>query len=87
MDPKPPPSHLDQRDPAKADVANIREEVDREIEVYARDLHDLVLLVPEDRWDEFLKLSGCEATDDAVRYRGVVLQKGPVTAVVADEGF
>jgi hypothetical protein len=87
MDPKPPPSHLDQHDPAKADVANIREEVDREIEVYARDLHDLVLLVPEDHWDEFLKLAGVEATGDAVRYRGVVLRKGAVTAVVAQEGF
>jgi hypothetical protein len=87
MDPKPPPSHLDQRDPAKADVANIREEVDREIEYYGRDLHDLVLLVPEDRWDEFLKLAGCETRDDAVRYRGVVLQKAAVTAVVASEGF
>ena len=87
MDPKPPPSHLDQRDPAKADVANIREEVDREIDVYARDLHDLVLLVPEDRWEEFLKLSSCQPVDDAVFYRGVVLQKAAVTAVVADEGF
>jgi hypothetical protein len=87
MDPKPPPSHLDQRDPAKADVANIREEVDREIEVYARDLHDLVLLVPEDRWEEFLKLAGCAPAGDAVRYRGVVLRKGAVTAVVAQEGF
>jgi hypothetical protein len=84
---EPRPSHLDQRDPAKADVANIREEVDREIDFYAQDLHDLVLLVPEDRWDEFLKLSGCQATGDALRYRGVVLQKAAVTAVVADEGF
>lgn len=84
---EPRPSHLDQRDPAKADVRDIREEVDREIEVYARDLHDLVLLVPEDRWDEFLRLTGCTAENDAVRYRGVVLRKGPVTAVVVQEGF
>jgi hypothetical protein len=46
-----------------------------------------VLLVPEDRWDEFLELAGCQTTDDAVRYKGVVLKKGPVTAVVAQEGF
>jgi hypothetical protein len=87
MERKPPTSHLDQRDPAKADVRDIREEVDREIEVYARDLHDLVLLVPEDRWEEFLRLSGCEATNEATRYKGVVLRKGAVTAVVAQEGF
>ena len=85
--PDPRPSHLDLRDPAKADVRDIREEVDREIDFYARDLHDLVLLVPEDRWDEFLRLSGCEAENDAARYKGVVLRKGPVTAVVAEEGF
>lgn len=86
MEQTPHPSHLDQRDPAKADVRNIREEVDREIEHY-RDLHDLVLLVPEDRWAEFLKLSGCEDADGACSYRGTTLQKGPVTAVVAQEGF
>lgn len=87
MDPKPPPSHLDEHDPAKADVRDIREEVDREIEVYARDLHDLVLLVPEDRWEEFLRLAGLQASDGAVQYRGVTLEKGAVTAVVAQEGF
>jgi hypothetical protein len=84
---EPPPSHLDERDPAKTDVCDIREEVEREIDVYARDLHDLVLLVPEDRWEEFLRLAGCATTGDAVRYKGVVLKKGPVTAVVAQEGF
>jgi len=83
----PEPTHLDQRDPANADAKDIREEVDRELETYGRDLHDLVLLVPEDRWDDFLRLSGCEAEGDAVRYRGVSLKKGPVTAVVAQEGF
>ncbi|MDB5419170.1 MAG: hypothetical protein JWP50_2589 [Phenylobacterium sp.] len=83
----PRPTHLDQHDPAKADVRDIRDEVDREIEAYARDLHDLVLLVPEDRWEEFLRLSGCAAADDTVRYKGVVLKKGPITAVVAQEGF
>lgn len=83
----PRPTHLDERDPAKADVQNIREEVDREIDHYGSDVHDLVLLVPEDRWEEFLRLSGCAAEGDTARYKGVVLKKGPVTAVVAQEGF
>lgn len=83
----PRPTHLDERDPAKADVRDIREEVDREIDHYGGDLHDLVLLVPEDSWDEFQRLSGCAAQGEAVRYKGVVLKKGPVTAVVAQEGF
>jgi hypothetical protein len=83
----PEPSHLDQRDPANADARDIREEVDREIDHYGRDLHDLVLLVPEDRWAEFLRLSGCAPQGEAVRYKGAVLRKGAVTAVVAQEGF
>lgn len=83
---QPRPSHLDERDPAKADVTNIQEEVDREIAAY-EDLANLVLLVPEDRWDEFLKLSGAEDAHGEVRYRGVALRKGAVTAVVVQEGF
>ena len=83
----PQPTHLDQRDPAKADARDIREEVDREIAAYGPDRGDIVLLVPEDRWDEFQRLSGCEAEGDALRYRGVSLKKGAVTAVVAQEGF
>jgi hypothetical protein len=83
----PEPTHLDQADPAKADARDIREEVDREIEAHGRDREGLVLLVPEDRWEEFLRLSGCAAEGDACRYEGVVLKKGPVTAVVVQEGF
>lgn len=84
---QPTPTHLDQHDPAKADVADIREEVDREIDAYD-DLADLVLQVPEDRWDEFLQLAGCELTGEGeTRYRGVTLMSAPVTAVVAQEGF
>jgi hypothetical protein len=83
---QPRPTHLDERDPAKADVTNIREEVDREIAAY-EELANLVLLVPEDRWDEFLKLSGAEDAQGEIRYRGVTLRKGAVTAVVAQEGF
>lgn len=82
----PEPSHLDQRDPAKADVRDIREEADREIEAYA-DRQDLVLLLPEDRWDEFLRLTGAAAEGDEVGYRGVRFRKAAVTAVVAQEGF
>lgn len=84
---KPQPSHLDRRDPAKADVRNIREEADREIDAYQRDPSDLVLLLPEDNWDEFLRLTGAEADGDETRYRGVIFRKAAVTAVVAQEGF
>jgi hypothetical protein len=82
-----PPSRLDERDPAKSDVGDIREEVDREVEAYARDLHDLVLLVPEDRWAEFLRLSGAQDEGGEAQYRGVTLRRAGVTAVVAQEGF
>ena len=84
---EPTPTHLDVRDPANEDVRDIREEVDREIAGYGRDLSDLVLLVPEDRWEAFLRLAGCEAEGETCRYREVTLKKGPVTAVVAQEGF
>jgi hypothetical protein len=83
---EPHPTRLDERDPAKADVADIREEVDREIDAY-HDLANLVLLVPEDRWEEFLRLTGSQSEGGEVRYRGVVLHPAAVTAVVAQEGF
>ena len=83
---RPQPTHLDQRDPAKADARDIREEVDREVDAY-EDLASVVLLVPEDRWDEFLSLAGCEAQDGEARYRAVTLRRAAVTAVVAQEGF
>jgi len=82
----PHPSHLDQTDPAKADVRDIREEADREIDAYS-DLADLVLLMPEDRWDEFVRLTGGADTGGETLYRGVTFRKAPVTAVVAQEGF
>jgi hypothetical protein len=83
---EPRPTHLDQRDPALPAAADIREEADREIDHY-RDRGDLVLLIPEDRWDEFVRLTGAEADGEAVRYRGVTFRKAAVTAVVAQEGF
>ena len=83
----PRPTHLDTHDPAKAGARDIREEVDLEVDHYGRDLHELVLLVPEDRWQEFLRLAGADPAGEEVRYRGVTLRKVPVTAVVAQEGF
>lgn len=84
---EPRPSHLVQTDPANADARNIREEADREIDHYGSELHDLVLLMPEDRWSEFLSLTGSPDNGDETRYRGVTFRKAPVTAVVAQEGF
>jgi hypothetical protein len=85
MDPH--PSHLDETDPAKAGITDIREEADRELEHYASDLHDLVLLIPEERWDEFVRATGGADTGGQTSYRGVTFRPGPVTAVVAQEGF
>jgi hypothetical protein len=82
----PKPSHLHQQDPAKADVRDIREEADREIEAYP-DREGLVLLMPEDRWDEFLRVTGAADEGEEVRYRDVVFRKAAVTAVIAQEGF
>ena len=83
---EPEPTHLDQTDPAKTNL-DIRQEVDAEIDHYAPDLHALVLLVPEDKWDEFLSTSRCEISEGAAHYCGVTLRPGAVTAVVVQEGF
>jgi len=83
----PRPSHLDQHDPANADARDIRDEADREIDAYAGDLADLVLLLPEDDWDRFLQLTGGSDEDGETRYRDVLFRKAAVTAVVAQEGF
>lgn len=69
-----------------AGARDIRDEADREIEAYGS-AGGLVLLMPEDRWDEFLRLTGAEARRDEVRYRDVTFRKAAVTAVVAQEGF
>ncbi|RAK58017.1 hypothetical protein [Phenylobacterium deserti] len=87
-DPSPHPAHLDERDPAKADVRDIREEADRELEHYqAQGRKDLVLLIPEDRWDEFVQLTGGQASGDETTYREVTFKKAAVTAVIAQDGF
>ena len=83
----PRPSHLDTEDPAKADVRDIREEADREIDAYHELTEDLVMLLPEDRWEEFLRLTGGEDFDGETRYRGVTFRKAAVTAVIAQDGF
>lgn len=83
----PGPSHIETRDPGKADARDIREEADREIDAYAGDLADLVLLMPEDAWDRFLALADARHEDGEARYRGVRFRKAAVTAVIAQEGF
>ena len=66
---------------------DVREEADREIEAYP-DREGLVMLIPEDRWSEFLRLTGQgAAAEDEVPYRGVRCRKAAVTAVIAQEGF
>ncbi|MBS0333396.1 MAG: hypothetical protein JSS35_11565 [Proteobacteria bacterium] len=83
MDPR--PTHLDTTDPANAGLRDIREVADREIDAYGAKA-GLVLLMPEDRWDEFLQGIGQEAEGE-VTYRGVLFKRAAVTAVVAQEGF
>ena len=83
----PRPSHLDTRDPAKAEVRDIREEADREIDAYAGDREGLVLLLPEDAWTQFLQLTAAEEHGGETRYRGVIFRRAAVTAVVAQDGF
>jgi hypothetical protein len=85
--PTPEPSHLDQRDPAKADVRDIREEADREIDAHEGDLAGLVLLLPEDAWTRFLALTGAADEGGEARYRGIRFRKAAVTAVVPQDGF
>ena len=87
-DATPQPAHLDKRDPAKADVRDIREEADRELEHYqAQGREDLVLLIPEDHWEEFVRLTGGEASGEEASYRGATFKKAAVTAVIAQDGF
>ncbi|HEY8002918.1 MAG TPA: hypothetical protein VIE16_01755 [Phenylobacterium sp.] len=82
----PEPTHLDQRDPAMADARDVREEADREIDAH-QERRDLVLLMPEDRWDEFLRLTGAADRGGAASYRGVAFRRAAVTAIIPQEGF
>ncbi len=66
---------------------DIREEVDRELSAYA-DRAGLVMLVPEDRWAEFLQLAGFGADiGEEAAYGGARCRKAAVTAVIAQDGF
>jgi len=82
----PTPTHLDQRDPAKAAARDIREEADLEIDAHA-ETQGRVLLIPEERWQDFLRLTGSADVDGEASYRGVAFRKAAVTDVVAQEGF
>ncbi|HEX2559923.1 hypothetical protein [Phenylobacterium sp.] len=82
----PAPTHLDARDPGKPRKLDIREEIDRELDAYPS-TDDLVLLVPEDCWDDLTRQLGEEAAAEEASYNGVRLKKAAVSAVVAQDGF
>ena len=50
---------------------------------------DLAFMLPEDRWDEFLNLTGLTPEGDPpeTTYRGVRFKRAPVTAIIHEEGF
>ena len=84
---KPPaPTHLDTRDPAKPARLPVIEEIERELAAYP-DRSDLVLLVPEDCWDDLARQLDADPAADEVDYGGVKLKRAAVTAVVAQDGF
>ena len=62
------------------------EEMDREIDAH-QERRDLVLLMPEDRWDEFLRLTGAADRGGAASYRGMAFRRAAVTAIIPQEGF
>ncbi len=68
---------------------NIKEQADQEIEVSRDGDADIPFLMPEDRWDEFLTLTGVQPEGDPpeATYRGVRFKRAPVTAIVHEEGF
>jgi hypothetical protein len=82
----PAPTHLDQRDPAKTAARDIREEADLEIDAHT-ETQGRVLLIPEERWQEFLRLTGSADVNGEASYRDVAFRKAAVTDVVAQEGF
>lgn len=82
----PAPTHLDERDPANADAHDIREVADREIDARPG-ATALVLLMPEDDWTEFLRLTGAADRNGEATYREVTFRRAAITAVIAAEGF
>lgn len=83
---RPEPTHLDQRDPAMAGARDIREEADREIAAHGA-RSGLVLLLPEDGWDDFLRLTRAAERDGHAVYRDVTFRRAAVTAIIPEEGF
>jgi hypothetical protein len=69
-------------------MPSILEQADQEIDAHG-DLAGLVLLVPEDQWDAFVRQAGAPTSDDGstASYRGVTFRRAPITAIVPEEGF
>lgn len=67
----------------------VKRRVDAELD--ARDSTDpeVALLLPEDWWEPFIAAEGLTPQGDPpeITYRGVRFRKGPVTAIIAEEGF
>jgi hypothetical protein len=68
---------------------NIRQQADQEIEASRDGDADRLFLLPEEQWEEFLVLTQAleEGDPPQATYRGVRFQRGPVTAIVPQEGF
>lgn len=68
---------------------DIKQQADQEIEASRDGDVDVPFLLPEDRWDEFLELTGATPESDPpeATYRGVRFKRAPVTAIVHEEGF
>lgn len=67
----------------------IKDEADQEIEASRDGDVDIAFLLPEDRWDEFLALTGARPEGDPpeATYRGVRFKRAPVVAIIHEEGF
>lgn len=68
---------------------DIRQQADQEIEASRDGDADVAFSLPEDRWDEFLVLTGTTAQDNSseVTYRGVLFKRAAVTEIIHQEGF
>jgi hypothetical protein len=68
---------------------NIKDQADQEIEASRDGDVDIAFLLPEDRWDEFLSLTGAVAEGEPpeATYRGIRFKRAPVTAIIYEEGF
>lgn len=68
---------------------DIKQQADQEIEASRDGDADIAFLLPEDRWDEFVSLTGAAPQGDPpeATYRGVRFKRAAVTAIVHEEGF